>query len=652
MNRRLALQFYWLRECLDAVYKASHGNYTEETLARGMALVEGHLAQWENFCTTGAIDPAASPMALPFLWGLENDGMLWFRHTTRWITMWQVAWVDRALRTSPSSLYFEQGRDGLVMGYWALLAVYRHAAFELRSDETLIANTQRMCARLAFMVDQLRAREHIPNPANPDRGLMHVQSWDKFPVFQREYIACLNAPDENDELETVSGPGVLAVVRAGLVHPRDWLRLSLCLGLNPPRVVLPLPPLRLLQAYRGLACFCEDMNPSDKAIVPLLHNLIARFEFLSKVPRKEIITPDRKTYYECQADWLESRYPFYFPIGDGDTFTAEAVCDSSGAVARNVLTAATTLPLARLGAPSWAKIALPLTLCTQCQNMFEALLLYFQCFGRSSGLDGVPPKQLSLSLEALGNGASERGAAAIEQTLQGITGCEGKISNFDVVSKIFVELCGPVCLSDSENCTLRLSGDQVLDLSAASVVERAAGGLFFRPMLVSPWENLWNAYRADGLVDGAFPETAGKSYSTIEAILDSAEMKALRRCVLILIYQSKAPIIMVSEGAILFSLAISNGPRHVCPNVYLPPDSEILARAVMAKLLNVSPRHSTMEEALAFWAHLLCDLPEVDTAAIQMIAEGFSRCKEWTRNPADALVYLRGYFDGRFSDEA
>jgi hypothetical protein len=295
----------------------------------------------------------------------------------------------------------------------------------------------------------------------------------------------------------------------------------------------------------------------------------------------------------------------------------------------------------------------------KCGNVFEAMQeLYLQNCGQPFVGNEIPPPKIRTLQRMLGGDACEliaeaHVAAAVEQKLGNFRDIAGADSNFGDVAKILVELCGPVCLFGPAHGVLCLAGDRILNLAVIRFALPGEGGFYFMDDLLPPWEHLWNEYKAGGLVDGDFPKTEDKRYPSPDALLNSVEMRALRRCIPILVYQSKAPIIFQNpDGKASFGIALYNGLRHVIPGVYLPPDPEILARAIATRFRNMPPRpYGTIEEAQAFFGEELRDLPEVDTAAIHVIAEGFWANAEWTQTPQAIAAYLQGYFGGRFLAE-
>jgi hypothetical protein len=655
-NRMRALQFCWLRKQLDAAHRALFQHAPQppqRRLNREMTWIEGHISQWYNYCRTGEIDPATSPEDLPTLWGLENGGMLWIRAATPWVTPLQIAWMAEALNTSPPMMYFANGQDTLMMSYWSIQFIYWHLTLEVGVDEVTAQRMRDLCVRLAFLIDNSGARGHVPNLANPPGGMAFVPGWVNFPNFQRNYSSRLGLSDENDELKTVSGLGTLAVTHAGLLRPSDWKRLCLRLGLNPPRVIFPSDPTYLLQAYRSFFCLYDDQNLPHSLIPGMLRNLVARFEFIIAIATiNPVATANGKVFFDCRIDWEKSTRPFYFPLinertfYDGDTSIAPAELDPLIVehMRESAFTVSTHLSPNYPRHFLWHGVHLLPVQCIRCTNILNAMqLFYSQNHGRPFEWRNVPSQKIQALLTTFnfdGVGAVERMLTAVngDGILPGIT--------FAFTLRILLGLCGPVCLADAASCVLGLEDLRALNLDV--VTQQNSNPISFIPEKLRPWEALWNSYKTAGLVNENFPQIVGKHYPSVDALLQSAEMGALKRCITILLYLSKVPIIYVCEDCVMFGLPIANGIRSVLPGLYLPPDPEILARTVAQKLRNVPRQHATREAARDFFKCLLEGVPELDTAAICAIADGFFNNDEWTRTPENTWAYLQGYFDGQY----
>ncbi|MDR2677362.1 MAG: hypothetical protein LBB26_02230 [Puniceicoccales bacterium] len=672
----LVTQFLWLRNRLWKIHLALISNMMEESVfSTDMGQIEGHISQWDNFCRTGQhVEPSMPPRYLPVLWGLENEGTLHWRDATWWLEAGQIMWtaeVFEACDCRTTRLILVQGLDTLVMSYWGVLAVYRYMNFAMEPHPApnIICKVQMLCARFAFMIAMYGADELVPDLAHPQEEFDMEVDWKAFPDFSNGYIGRLRNPDENDEFETISGFGVLVVARAGLVRPYDWLRLSLCLGLNPGCVVLPLPAVRLLQAFKGLFCFHHAIAPANSLLAGPLGYLVMRLEFLAHVPMQKVASPGGKLHYVYRPNWptddvrfcMPLKYENGFFVGDINSMKRDpqrAAIDAQ--MQKRVLTISPILALYHsaiesfVGANIWMGLPMPLAIYFEFANAFELMkLLYQQTRRRSFTWSGVPATELRLLAEKIGVSSSDQ--SAIERILsEGVSMGNAK-ENFAAIAAIFVALCGPLCLYDSDRGLLCLADGRSFDLSAVSALMRdSSSGLFFDAKRVQPWKCLWDIYKKAGLVFGDFPKTDKKYYANEGILKGSAEMEALRRCISTLIYQFSVPLVFLTpRGRARVGFVVVDGLRHIFPGAYFPPNAEMLARAICTKIPEMGEApHRTIEELQAFLTMCLLDFPEVDTPAIRMLAEAFLQEEEWTQRPDLMIAFLTGYFDGRFSHEA
>jgi hypothetical protein len=636
-----AKQFRWLRSILDTAHAIfASGGLLQESLDM-MVFIEGHIAQWDNLSRRGIADPAASPTDLPFLWGLDSLGMLRFRDATAWMQPWRITVMATAVKiTPPQYVYLQHGKDTLVMGLWALRALYRCQAVKEQQETHLQDYVRELCARFAFLLGVADARKHVPNLERPSPQIIMLTHWNNFHGFRDEYVTHLDGPDRNDELETVTMSGLLVVVRAGLVRESDCARLNLCLGKNPPRVMFPLPPVHLLQVYKGFFHLRDGTCAPDEKTRGSLRNLIERFEFLARIPVEQITGPGGNIYYKCSPNWLASPTKFYQPLIYGDKFIAENIeklpTGVKNAVANRISPNVTTVAVWPLDALrdipyflDWSGVQMAPVLRMPCENMFHAIQkLHVQNRGR----------------------VLVAGEISREMSSEGMVR-DGLIQDFSAYAVSLSGLCGPVCLCDIKNCALCLADGRIVNFGVLENSEQHQSELGFAVDLLFELKGVWDEYKANGLVYEDFPEVANKRYPNEKTMRFSAEMEALRRCISILIYQSKAPIISIySNNSSIYSIALSQTLGHRLPGLYLPPDPEILARAVtkeISRMPSTRP-YDTIEEARAFFAELLRDFPEVDTATIHMIAAGFFTNAEWTQTPQSIGGYLYGYFDGLF----
>ncbi|MDR1457210.1 MAG: hypothetical protein LBI34_04155 [Puniceicoccales bacterium] len=674
---RFAIQLLWLREYLSGVHVISQGISNGPQMQRNpimerrfeehISLLEFHIEQWASYFAGWSIPQVASiPEHVPFLWGPENFGTPWLLDSSAWMTLPYINLMGAVFETKPQIWIFKHGNDTIVMSHWALWAIYRHRAqFWPTPDSKQKKVLQKMCAMLAYLIKSAKAQQHIPSLTSPKDVSALTLDWNNFAQFQNLYITSLDLPDENDVLETVSEPGLLVIAGSGLIKAEHWRKLCLCLALNYPVIMLPLPPVQLFQIFRGLFRFYGDhipasnRNEADTQLIEcILRHLVVRFEFLTGSARISEVSVSGKTYYRCLVDWTKSRFSFFPPIlqncnsDQAHELNESRIADIQRILLARVTTVSPNAELRCVGHFRFGDIFFPPVKYVECADMFLAMkMLYLQNCGKAFDVEEVTMAKCRSVIKLLRCEPHSDFETVLGQTLRDATSNGWMIQNFDAAVKIFAEICGSVCFCTGEKLVLNLADGRTLIFENGSCLKHTENGYVFDQNLMLSWQHLWGEYRANGLVTEIFPQTANVRYDTVNSLLSSEEMKALRRCIVILIYQSKTPIINLAGDRIFFGLACSDGLRYVLPGLYMPPDAEILSRSITNTLamgadrqLDVGTFVVNTVEALASLLAQSERVPELDAFAINEISAGILQ-EGWTQG--EIFAYLQGYFDAQ-----